>query len=101
MQNQLNKMIPNKKGYFGDFGGQFVPETLVSALDELKKHYFKVMRSKLFRRKLNWYLREYIGRPTPLYFAKRLTEYLKGPKIYLKREDLCHTGAQDPCRRRA
>ncbi len=86
-------MRPNKNGYFGNFGGKFVPETLMNALARLE-HEFKVAgRDKRFKRELNYYLKEYAGRPTPLYFAKRLTEKYGGAKIYLKREDLTHTGA--------
>ncbi len=86
-------MLPNKKGRFGDFGGRFVPETLVSALEELEKEYSSAKKDKRFREELKFYLKEYAGRPTPLYFAKNLTKALGGPKIYLKREDLLHTGA--------
>ncbi|MFN3966395.1 MAG: tryptophan synthase subunit beta [Endomicrobiia bacterium] len=86
-------MIPDNKGYYGKFGGRFVPETLVSALDELTSAYLRLSEDKIFKKKLDYYLKEYAGRPTPLYYAKNLTEYLGGPKIYLKREDLCHTGA--------
>ncbi|MDP2913235.1 MAG: tryptophan synthase subunit beta, partial [Candidatus Omnitrophota bacterium] len=86
-------MLPNKKGYFNGFGGKFVPETLMAALDELEKEYRRSISSKLFRSELNYYLKEYAGRPTPLYFAKRLTEAMGGARIYLKREDLLHTGA--------
>jgi len=86
-------MYPNKKGYFGGFGGKYVPETLMTALEELEKEYYKVWNDLKFRRELNYYLREFAGRPTPLTYARRFTEYLGGAKIYLKREDLCHTGA--------
>lgn len=86
-------MQPDKDGYFGDFGGRYVPETLMHALDELSKEYSKALKDPKFKKELDYYLKEYVGRPTPLYFAKRLTNYLGGAKIYLKREDLCHTGA--------
>lgn len=86
-------MMPNKKGYFGDFGGRYVPETLMSALDELEKEYLKAVRDAAFRKELSYYLENYAGRPTPLYFAENLTKNFKGAKIYLKREDLLHTGA--------
>ena len=86
-------MVPNKRGYYGEFGGKFVPETLMAALDELEKEYYKAKRDKRFIAELRLYLKEYAGRPTSLYFAKRLTEKMKGAKIYLKREDLLHTGA--------
>lgn len=85
--------LPDKRGYFGAFGGKFVPETLMSALDELEREYNKAKRDKGFKKELDYYLRQYAGRPTPLYFAERLTKRLGGAKIYLKREDLCHTGA--------
>lgn len=86
-------MYPDKKGYFGSFGGKFVPETLMSCLEELESAYRVAKADKKFNQELDYYLREYAGRPTPLYFAKRLTEKLGGAKIYLKREDLLHTGA--------
>ncbi|WP_047152617.1 tryptophan synthase subunit beta [Aneurinibacillus tyrosinisolvens] len=81
------------KGRFGVFGGRYVPETLVNALDELEKSYEEAMQDEAFHAELNEFLQEYSGRPTPLYFAERLTEKLGGAKIYLKREDLNHTGA--------
>ena len=86
-------MLPNKKGYFGDFGGKYVPETLMSALDELEREYLKAKRDAAFKKELDCYLKNYAGRPTPLYFAAKLTRKFKGAKIYLKREDLLHTGA--------
>lgn len=86
-------MINKISGYFGEFGGRYVPETLVYALDELAKLYFSIRSSPAFQKELNYYLKEFAGRPTPLYLAKNLTEKLKGAKIYLKREDLLHTGA--------
>src|SRR5437867_7531604 len=85
--------IPDKRGRFGPFGGRYVPETLIPALDELTAVYQKARRDPKFRHELDYYLREYVGRPTPLYYAERLTKKLGGAKIYLKREDLCHTGA--------
>ncbi|MFH1260104.1 MAG: tryptophan synthase subunit beta [Elusimicrobiota bacterium] len=85
--------LPDSKGYFGEFGGRFAPETLIPALEELEKAYFASLKDKKFHQELNYYLANFVGRPTPLYFAQRLTEYLGGPRIYLKREDLCHTGA--------
>ncbi|MFN4320056.1 MAG: tryptophan synthase subunit beta [Aquificaceae bacterium] len=84
---------PDEKGYFGAFGGKFVPETLMYALEELEKAYEKVREDLGFWEELNNYLRDFAGRPTPLYFAKNLTEYAGGAKIYIKREDLLHTGA--------
>lgn len=86
-------MNPTKKGYFGQFGGRFIPETLFSAIDELTEVYFRMKKNKAFNKKLAYYLENFVGRPTPLYFAENLTKYLKGPKIYFKREDLCHTGS--------
>jgi tryptophan synthase beta chain len=80
-------------GYFGDFGGRFVPETLMAPLDELTRMYEKVSKTRAFRRRLADILRDYVGRPTPLYFAEHLTEKLGGARIFLKREDLLHTGA--------
>jgi tryptophan synthase beta chain len=84
---------PDRKGHFGSFGGKYVPETLMAPLEELEKAYASVRRDPLFRQELNGLLKDYVGRPTPLYHAKRLSEKLKGPGIYLKREDLTHTGA--------
>ena len=84
---------PDKKGHFGIFGGKYVPETLMAPLKELERAYLSTKKDPLFKNELNSYLRSYAGRPTPLYFAKRLTEELKGPRIYLKREDLTHTGS--------
>lgn len=86
-------MLPNKKGYFGEFGGKFVPETLIYALDELEKEYTKAKHDRRFRAQLDYYLKEYAGRPTPLYLAENLSRKLGIAKIYLKREDLLHTGA--------
>ncbi|MCX5750307.1 MAG: tryptophan synthase subunit beta [Candidatus Saganbacteria bacterium] len=85
--------LPDSKGHFGEFGGRFVPETIIPALTELTKAYLHAKEDPSFQEELTYYLENYAGRPTPLYFAKRLTEHLKGPKIYLKREDLAHTGA--------
>jgi len=84
---------PDERGYFGEYGGRFVPETLVAPLDELTTSYFTYRDDPDFQGELADLLRNYSGRPTPLYFAKRLTEKLGGAKIYLKREDLNHTGA--------
>jgi tryptophan synthase beta chain len=86
-------MLPDKKGHFNGFGGKFVPETLMHALQELEKEYKKAKRDKKFIHQFNYYLEEYAGRPTPLYFAGNLSRYLGGGKVYLKREDLLHTGA--------
>lgn len=87
------KRFPDSRGYFGLYGGRFVPETLMPALDELEKAYHASRKDKDFQRGLLHLLKTYVGRPTPLYFAKRLTDSLGGAKIYLKREDLAHTGA--------
>ena len=84
---------PDKRGHFGVFGGKYVPETLMAPLEELEKAYGSIRRDIFFQMELKSLLKDYVGRPTPLYFAKRLTEALQGPKIYLKREDLTHTGA--------
>ncbi|RUM31585.1 MAG: tryptophan synthase subunit beta [Aquifex sp.] len=84
---------PDERGYFGKFGGKYVPETLMYALEELEEKYKELKNDDTFNRELDYYLREYAGRPTPLYFAEKLTKYVGGAKIYLKREDLLHTGA--------
>lgn len=84
---------PDSHGHFGKYGGMFVPETLMEPLKELTRVYKSIRKEPEFKQELQYYLREYIGRPTPLYFAERLTEQLGTAKIYLKREDLCHTGA--------
>ncbi len=85
--------LPDKKGHFGLYGGKYVPETLMPALAELEENYLKCKEDKDFQAELAYYLKQYTGRPTPLYYAQRLTKRLGGAKIYLKREDLCHTGA--------
>src|SRR6266705_2003714 len=85
--------FPDARGRFGAFGGRYVPETLIPALDELAREYEKARRDPKFKTELDYYLREYVGRPTPLYYAERLSKKLGGAKIYFKREDLCHTGA--------
>ncbi|WP_353684149.1 tryptophan synthase subunit beta [Thermodesulfovibrio sp. 3907-1M] len=82
-----------KRGYFGEYGGCFVPETLMPALEELERAFQRAKRDKNFNAEFESLLKDYVGRPTPLYFARRLTEHLGGAKIYLKREDLAHTGA--------
>jgi len=87
-------MQPDSSGHFGNiFGGRFIPETLMPAVVELAAAYKEAKRDASFRKELAYYLREYAGRPTPLYFAERLTQHLGGARIYLKREDLAHTGA--------
>ncbi len=85
--------VPNKKGRFGSYGGRYVPETLMPALLELESAYLAAKKDPLFKKELSDALKNYVGRPTPLYFAKRLSEVLNGVNVYLKREDLCHTGA--------
>ena len=86
--------LPTSKGWFGKFGGRFAPETLMPALQEIEEAYREARKdTKGFQRELKWYLSHYAGRPTPLYPALRLSKQLKGAKIYLKREDLAHTGS--------
>jgi tryptophan synthase beta chain len=80
-------------GRFGNFGGKYIPETLVPAIEELEESYKKFTKDSNFKRELKDYLENYAGRPTPIYLAKNLTEYVGGAKIYLKREDLLHGGA--------
>jgi len=85
--------LPDKNGHFGPYGGRFVPETLLAPLEELTRSYLRYKDDPDFKSDLDNYLEHYAGRPTPLYYAARLSAELGGPKIYLKREDLCHTGA--------
>ena len=85
--------LPDSKGHFGQFGGMFVPETLMTPLQDLAKAYEEAKADPAFQAELDDLLKNYVGRPTPLYFAERWTEKLGGAKIYLKREDLLHTGA--------
>jgi tryptophan synthase beta chain len=87
------KRLPDKKGHFGVFGGRYVAETLMPALIEIEKAYHRAVRDRDFQSQFRSYLREYAGRETPLYFAGNLTEKLGGARVYLKREDLNHTGA--------
>ena len=82
----------NDYGFYGDFGGAYIPEMLHSNIEELNKNYQSIINKKSFNNEFEYYLKKYVGRPTPLYFAKRLSKKYKS-KIYLKREDLCHTGA--------
>ena len=94
IMNKESKILwPNDKGRFGEFGGRYVPETLIPALDELLESYEKIKTDKSFIKEFSTLLQHFVGRPTPLYFAENLTKYFNGPKIYLKREDLSHTGA--------
>ena len=87
------RMLPDRHGRFGSYGGRYVPETLMPALLELEEAYAKTKKDRRFQTDLAYYLKQYVGRPTSLYRADRLTKRLGGAKIYLKREDLCHTGA--------
>ncbi len=87
------KILPDESGHFGIYGGRYVPETLMAALDELVSVYEEARIDPSFRNEFDYYLRDYVGRPSPLYFAERLTQTLGGARIYLKREDLNHTGA--------
>ena len=82
-----------KNGRFGEFGGKYIPETLVPAIEELEENYLRFKDDKNFKKELDYYLKQYAGRPTPLYYAKNLSEKIGGAKIYLKREDLLHGGA--------
>src|SRR5207248_2885241 len=85
--------VPDSRGHFGPYGGMFVPETLMSALDALANEYERAKTDHTFQAELTVLLRDFAGRPTPLYLAGRLTEKLGGARVYLKREDLLHTGA--------
>ncbi len=93
MSAVANLNLPDAQGHFGPYGGRFVPETLMHPLQELEAEYFRAQHDPEFQRELSYYLTEFVGRPTPLYFAERLTKELGGAKIYLKREDLNHTGS--------
>ena len=85
--------MPDKKGRFGDFGGRFVPELLMPALLELEEAYNQAIKDEAFKEELDYYLQDYVGRETPLFEAKNLTKKIGGGRIFLKREDLNHTGA--------
>ena len=87
------KQLPNEKGYFGSFGGRYVSETLMPLILQVEKEYEKIKNENSFKEELNHYLETYIGRPSPLFFAERITKDLGGPKIYFKRDELNHTGA--------
>ncbi|EDO1144876.1 tryptophan synthase subunit beta [Listeria innocua] len=89
----MTYQAPDENGFYGKFGGRFVPETLMKAVKELDEAYRASKTDAAFQKELNYYLKEYVGRETPLYFAEQLTTYAGGAKIYLKREDLNHTGA--------
>lgn len=85
--------VPDERGHFGVYGGRYIPETLLPASEELAAWYAKVKHDESFQKEFHYYLKHFVGRETPLFFAQRLTEHAGGAKIYLKREDLCHTGA--------
>lgn len=85
--------LPDSRGRFGPYGGRYVPETLIPALEEVQEAYLEAKKDPAFLKELDYYLKTFAGRPTPLYFAENLTRHLGGPKVYLKREDLLHTGA--------
>lgn len=90
---QTDPVLPDDKGHFGKFGGRYVSEILIPALTELENAYVQMSTDADFQKQTDYYLKQYVGRPTPLYFAERMTRELGGAKIYLKREDICHTGA--------
>lgn len=92
-QKQENNVDLNKKGKFGIYGGQYAPETLMRALEELEEAYESAKNDPEFVKELDFYFKEYANRPSLLYYAERMTEDLGGAKVYLKREDLNHTGA--------
>jgi len=92
-QSASTQILPDPTGHFGPYGGVFVPETLIAALRQLETEYARAKSDPNFQRELDDYLRDFVGRPTGLYFARRLTEHFGGARIYLKREDLNHTGA--------
>ncbi|WP_303721395.1 tryptophan synthase subunit beta [Malonomonas rubra] len=89
----MSYQYPDERGHFGEYGGRYVAETLMPALLELEEAYNEIRNDPSFKEEFHYYLKNYVGRPSPLYFARRLTEELGGAKIYLKREDLNHTGA--------
>ena len=93
MSEAVGVAVPDRLGHFGSYGGRYVPETLVHPLEELTLEYERARQDPGYQRELDYYLSEFCGRPTPLYFAERLTRELGGARIYLKREDLLHTGA--------
>jgi tryptophan synthase beta chain len=93
MSSVANLNLPDAQGHFGPYGGRYVPETLMHPLQELEEEYFRAQHDPDFQKELSYYLTEFVGRPSPLYFAERLTKELGGAKIYLKREDLNHTGS--------
>ena len=84
---------PDEKGYFGQFGGRYVAETLMPLIMEVEKEYNNIKKDSSLNKEFNYYLEKFVGRPSPLFFAERITEDLKGPKVYFKRDELNHTGA--------
>ncbi len=93
MRGEFNMNLPNSTGFYGEYGGRFVPENLVNVLDEVKQAFYKFKDDADFQKELDYYFKYFVGRPSPLYFAERLTKQMGGAKIYLKREDLNHMGA--------
>ena len=93
MLKNTYKNYPNEKGYFGNYGGRYVSETLMPLILEVEECYNKIKDDKEFLEEFTYYLENYIGRPSPLFFAERITADLNGPKIYFKRDELNHTGA--------
>ena len=94
MKNKFNfKKFPDKNGRFGKYGGRFVAETLMPLLLDVEKQYAKAKKSKEFKKSLDYYFKNYIGRPSPLYYAKRISQKVGDVKIYFKRDELNHTGA--------
>src|SRR6478736_414940 len=92
MIENISYQQPSEQGYYGEFGGAFIPEMLYGNVEELRSRYLDILNDMSFRREFELLLKDYAGRPTPIYYADRLSEKY-GSKIYLKREDLCHTGA--------
>src|ERR1041385_383582 len=86
-------MLPDKHGHFGQFGGRYVPETLMALLEQLEREFYRLKNDRAFKKEFLQYLSQYAGRPTKLYYAERFSKHLKTLKVYLKREDLLHTGA--------
>src|SRR3954471_21525477 len=93
MPVMMSRRDPDARGYYGEFGGRYVPETLVQPIEQLERAYLEARDDGEFQRELNRLLKHYVGRPTPLYEAARLTAAFGGARIFLKREDLTHTGA--------
>ena len=93
MLNNSYKQLPDERGYFGQFGGRYVSETLMPLILAVEKEYENLKHDETFIKDFNYYLEKYVGRPSPLFFAERITENLKGPRIYFKRDELNHTGA--------